>query len=112
MRHSLLILAAASAAVAAPPEPEPAANRLLRDYFSREVAAIESQPLPAPQSLDEWEKTRANMRRQLAEMLSLDPMPALFRGYFGLSLPHQPDTHYAWRDGKETDLYVWEGTLP
>jgi hypothetical protein len=36
-------------------------------------------------------------------------MPALFDGYFGLPLPRQPDLHYAWRDGKETDLYLWDG---
>jgi len=42
----------------------------------------------------------------------INTMPALFDGYFGMSLPRQPDTHYAWRDGKETDLYVWEGALP
>src|SRR4051812_47122276 len=76
MRHSLLFLAATCAAVAAPPEPEPTPNRLLRDYFARDVTTIESQPLPAPQTLQEWEKTRASMRKQLAEMLGLDPMPA------------------------------------
>src|SRR5678815_989325 len=75
MRFSLLFIASAMAAVAAPPEPEPAANRLLRDYFAREVTAIESQPLPAPKSVEEWEKTRASMRKQLAEMLGLDPFP-------------------------------------
>lgn len=39
----------------------------------------------------------------------INTMPALFEGYFGLDLPRQPDHHYAWRDGKETDLYVWDG---
>lgn len=36
--------------------------------------------------------------------------PALFESYFGVSVPRQPDLHYAWRDGKETDLYRWDGT--
>jgi dienelactone hydrolase len=75
MRFSLLFIASAMAAVAAPPEPEPAANRLLRDYFAREVTAIESQPLPAPKTVEEWDKTRASMRKQLAEMLGLDSFP-------------------------------------
>lgn len=39
----------------------------------------------------------------------INTMPALFDGYFGLTLPRQPDLHYAWRDGKETDLYLWDG---
>jgi hypothetical protein len=39
-------------------------------------------------------------------------MPLLFNAYLGQQLPMQPDTHYAWHDATETDLYVWEGTLP
>ena len=35
--------------------------------------------------------------------------PALFESYFGVTVPRQPDLHYAWRDGKETDLYLWDG---
>jgi dienelactone hydrolase len=51
------------------------ADSVLADYFSREVAAIEAQPFPAPKNLAEWEGQRATMQRQLAEMLGLDPMP-------------------------------------
>jgi hypothetical protein len=39
-------------------------------------------------------------------------MPLLFNAYFGAGLPMQADTHYAWHDAHETDLYQWEGTLP
>ncbi len=35
--------------------------------------------------------------------------PALFDSYFSVTVPRQPDLHYAWRDGKETDLYLWDG---
>ena len=35
--------------------------------------------------------------------------PALFESYFGVTVARQPDLHYAWRDGKETDLYLWDG---
>ena len=51
------------------------ANRQLADYLAREVAAIESRPLAEPASPAQWEATRTVMRRQLAEMLGLDPMP-------------------------------------
>jgi dienelactone hydrolase len=73
----LLSLACLLPAVrAAEPPNAPPANRLLSDYFSREVTRIESHPLPEPASAAQWETTRAAMRRQLAEMLGLDPMPA------------------------------------
>ena len=55
--------------------PPRAGNRVLADYFAREVAEIESRPLPSPASAEEWKNTSARMRRQLAEMLGLDPMP-------------------------------------
>jgi dienelactone hydrolase len=60
---------------AADPVPGPRANRLLNDYFARQVANVESRPLAEPTSAAQWETTRAGMRRELAEMLGLDPMP-------------------------------------
>jgi hypothetical protein len=42
----------------------------------------------------------------------VNTMPLLFNAYFGAGLPMQPDTHYAWRDAHEIDLYEWEGNLP
>jgi hypothetical protein len=56
MRISLLFVLAGFTAIAAPPEPEPTANRLLRDYFAREVSTLESQPLPSPQTTEDWER--------------------------------------------------------
>lgn len=70
----LSVLLSAVAALAADPAVPPA-NRILADYFAREVAALESQPLPHPQTPQDWERQRANLRDQLAEMLGLRPMP-------------------------------------
>ena len=63
--------ALATAAVAS----EPDANRVLADYFAREVTAIEAQPLPLPTTREKWKTQRAGMRRQLAGMLGLEPIP-------------------------------------
>ena len=73
--RSLAFLVTAACAFAAEPQNAPRANRQLADYFAREVAAIESRPLAEPTSAEQWETTRTGMKRQLAEMLGLDPMP-------------------------------------
>ena len=67
-----LLLARVSAA---DPQPQPAANRLLPDYFARQVVEIEGKPLAEPASAEEWKTTSTRMRQQLAEMLGLDPLP-------------------------------------
>jgi dienelactone hydrolase len=74
MKLSLLFLLPVLA-FAAPPPAQPVANRLLGEYFAREVASIEAQPPLTPSSLAEWEIQRAAMKRELAGMLGLDPMP-------------------------------------
>lgn len=74
MRFPFLLLTAAAALAAEPITPPPG-NRLLGDYFAREVAEIEAQPLAIPGTLAEWDTQKAAMRRQLAEMLGLSPMP-------------------------------------
>ncbi len=61
---------------AAEPQTSPRTNRQLADYFAREVTAIEGHPLADPTSPEQWETTRVGMKKQLAEMLGLDPMPA------------------------------------
>lgn len=74
--HFLLISALLAAVTfAAEPIVAPVGNRLLTDYFSREVASIEAQSLPLPANAAGWEVQRTTMKRQLAEMLGLDPMP-------------------------------------
>lgn len=70
-----VLLVLASVAFAAEPVIAPPGNRMLADYFAREVTAIEAQPLQLPANVAEWETQRATMKRQLAEMLGLDPMP-------------------------------------
>ena len=77
MRFLPSLLLACSIAVAIGADPTNLApNRVLSDYFNREVATIEAVPLPQPQTLPEWETQRASLRKQLAEMLGLEPMPA------------------------------------
>lgn len=77
MRRTLPVLFAAAvvSATATEPLPSPRGNRLLADYFAREVAEIESAPLAEPKNAEEWEKTRQEMKGQLADMLGLSPMP-------------------------------------
>ncbi|HEX6987128.1 MAG TPA: CocE/NonD family hydrolase, partial [Planctomycetaceae bacterium] len=72
----VLFVAAASAGAAGPPgagsaeTPHgPAGDRMLADYFRAETAKLRDAALDG-----EW-KDKAALRRQLAEMLGLDPMP-------------------------------------
>jgi cephalosporin-C deacetylase-like acetyl esterase len=74
MRVLLPVLCVASL-VAAEPQSTPRGNRLLADYFERQVAELESVPLPEPASSEAWEKTRQRWRGELADMLGLSPMP-------------------------------------
>ena len=71
---ALCILSAGASA--AEPAVVPPGNRLLGDYFAREVAEIEAQPPLAPASPAEWDTQRATLRQQLGEMLGLNPLPA------------------------------------
>ena len=73
--RALPILLTSLCAFAAEPQTAPRANRLLEDYFARQVANIDSHPLAEPTSAGQWATTRTEMRRELAEMLGLDPMP-------------------------------------
>ena len=57
------------------PQTAPRMNRVLADYFSRQVANLESHPLAEPASPEQWETTLTELRHELAEMLGLDPMP-------------------------------------
>lgn len=50
-------------------------DRMLSQYFRDETAAIASRCLADVKSPQDWESHRAQYRRELAEMLGLDPMP-------------------------------------
>jgi dienelactone hydrolase len=54
----------------------PLRDESLQNYFTRQVAEIESQSLSGYSSRAEWEAARPRLRAQLFEMLSLDPLPA------------------------------------
>jgi dienelactone hydrolase len=73
MRSLLLLLAVPL--IAAEPTPPPRGNALLADYFERQVAEIENQPLPEPKSAEDWGKMRLEWRKQIADMLGLNPLP-------------------------------------
>lgn len=50
-------------------------DRMLTEYFRRETAKIEERCLSEVKSLEDWNARRETYRRQLFEMLSLDPLP-------------------------------------
>jgi dienelactone hydrolase len=50
-------------------------DKLLADYFRTETAKISVACLTNVQSLGDWQSRRAELRREAAEMLGLDPMP-------------------------------------
>ncbi|HWC88875.1 MAG TPA: prolyl oligopeptidase family serine peptidase [Pirellulales bacterium] len=77
--YSLLITAIApfSAQSAEPAKADPrAVVPLLADYFRRETAQLSAACLADIRSLDDWTVRRDRHRRQLYEMLGLDPLPA------------------------------------
>jgi len=50
-------------------------DRDLANYFSRETAKLTDNCLAEIKTLEDWEKQRGEKRRQLFEMLGLDPLP-------------------------------------
>ncbi len=57
--------------------PDTPGNRMLQNYWERQVNEIEMNGgLKDIQSADDWKAKAPEYRRQLAEMLGLDPMPA------------------------------------
>lgn len=50
-------------------------DRMIADYFRAETAKIAAQNLADVKTLDEWKTRRVEYRRQLFEMLGLDPLP-------------------------------------
>lgn len=47
----------------------------VQKYLAAETARVTNDPLKAIQSLDQWESKRSEYRRQVQEMLGLDPLP-------------------------------------
>src|SRR5690349_3845430 len=53
-----------------------AGDRMFAEYFRIETRKIEDQCLADVQTLDDWKQKKPRLRRQLFEMLGLDPLPA------------------------------------
>jgi dienelactone hydrolase len=74
---TILTIVLSTAAVVAAPR---AANtqrgdRMIAEYFRAETAALADQCLADIHTLEDWTSQRAEYRRQLFEMLGLDPLP-------------------------------------
>src|SRR5437016_1485852 len=52
-----------------------AGDRMFADYFRNEAHALSEKCLADIRTLDDWKQCRPELRRQLFEMLSLDPLP-------------------------------------
>src|SRR5207237_2263931 len=50
-------------------------DKMLADYFAAETAKIRDNCLAEIKTLDDWKAKRGEYRRQLLEMLGLDPLP-------------------------------------
>ncbi|MHB1036508.1 MAG: alpha/beta hydrolase family protein [Pirellulales bacterium] len=74
---AILVLSAATAALGAEgPKPEPRrGDRMLAEYFKAETAELAARCLAEVKTLDDWNSRRELYRRQLFEMLGLDPLP-------------------------------------
>jgi dienelactone hydrolase len=72
----LVTLAAlAAAAAGAESAAAPAGDRLVAEYFRAETAALADRCLAGFETRGAWETARERYRRQLLEMLGLDPLP-------------------------------------
>jgi dienelactone hydrolase len=50
-------------------------DRMIAEYFAAETAKLEENCLAEIQTLDDWNAKKGEYRRQLLEMLGLDPLP-------------------------------------
>jgi len=50
-------------------------GRMIAEYFRRETARVAKSSLADVQTLDDWQSRRETYRKQLFEMLGLDPLP-------------------------------------
>src|SRR4029078_374711 len=51
-------------------------DKMLAEYFAAETAKLRDNCLADIKTLDDWKAKRGEYRRQLLEMLGLDPLPA------------------------------------
>src|SRR5262245_40957591 len=65
----------AGAEPAAPKADTSRGDQMLRAYFRGETAELAQNCLADIKTLDDWQAKRADYRRQLFEMLGLDPLP-------------------------------------
>src|SRR3954471_1550741 len=77
MRNTTCCLAALALLClpATPSTAAPSADQLLRDYFLHETDAIARASLADIHTAADWDATKAEARRQLAEMFGLWPAP-------------------------------------
>jgi len=57
------------------PEPNPSGDDLVAQYFRLQTAELSRDVLRPDETRESWEARRPQMRRQLADMLGLNPMP-------------------------------------
>lgn len=76
MRLAIVILALAAVAAADEPKPDTShGDRMVAEYFRQETALLAGRCLADIHSLEDWTSRRDEYRRQLGEMLGLDPLP-------------------------------------
>jgi dienelactone hydrolase len=75
MKRNRPILFCLAAALALTQAARPAAQDQMAPYFAAETARIATHCLSEISSQADWQARRAELRRQAAEMLGLDPMP-------------------------------------
>ncbi len=77
---ALLFLVSVCSLAAAPfgslPPNATRGDRMFADYFKLETARLADRSLAEIKTLDDWNARKTEYRRQLGEMLGLDPMPA------------------------------------
>lgn len=72
----MIVMLTASVARCKPPAPETGpGDRMLAEYFTTETARLRDACLADVDTLGDWERQRETRRRELLEMLGLDPLP-------------------------------------
>lgn len=70
-----VLIALSSQALADEPAAELPGDRMLANYFRAETARLANAELRGITSREEWERRKPILRRQMLEMLGLDPLP-------------------------------------